>query len=245
MTMRIAAVTTLGLFVGLSVGTILSQRRLPDDLEARFRDISTRAEAEGLAAPFVGVTTSAGPEAGVFAIRSTGVSTEPVRQAVEAFLGSLDAGQRDRTMFPVDDPEWRKWMNQHFYLRQGVGFDEMSDGQRAAAFDLLRASLSARGLTLSQDIMKLNHTLGELNDNNFVEYGEWLYWITVMGQPSATEPWGWQIDGHHLIINYFVLGDQVVLRRLGAGRRRRRAIRGHGDPADRTARWAGDAARPE
>jgi len=32
-----------------------------------------------------------------------------------------------------------------------------------------------------------------------------------MGEPSATEPWGWQIDGHHLIINYFVLGDQVVM----------------------------------
>jgi hypothetical protein len=32
-----------------------------------------------------------------------------------------------------------------------------------------------------------------------------------MGTPSATEPWGWQWDGHHLIINYFVLGDQVVV----------------------------------
>jgi hypothetical protein len=32
-----------------------------------------------------------------------------------------------------------------------------------------------------------------------------------MGTPSATEPWGWQLDGHHLIINYFVLGDQVVM----------------------------------
>jgi hypothetical protein len=32
-----------------------------------------------------------------------------------------------------------------------------------------------------------------------------------MGEPSATKPWGWQIDGHHLIINYFVLGDQVVM----------------------------------
>jgi hypothetical protein len=32
-----------------------------------------------------------------------------------------------------------------------------------------------------------------------------------MGKPSATEPWGWQIDGHHLVINYFVLGDQVVM----------------------------------
>ena len=32
-----------------------------------------------------------------------------------------------------------------------------------------------------------------------------------MGQPSESEPWGWQIEGHHLAINYFVLGDQVVM----------------------------------
>jgi hypothetical protein len=32
-----------------------------------------------------------------------------------------------------------------------------------------------------------------------------------MGKPSDKEPWGWQIDGHHLIVNYFVLGDQVVM----------------------------------
>ena len=32
-----------------------------------------------------------------------------------------------------------------------------------------------------------------------------------MGTPSETEPWGWQLDGHHLVINYFVLGDQVVM----------------------------------
>jgi hypothetical protein len=35
--------------------------------------------------------------------------------------------------------------------------------------------------------------------------------MSIMGKPSGTEPWGWQIDGHHLIINYFVLGDQVVM----------------------------------
>ena len=41
--------------------------------------------------------------------------------------------------------------------------------------------------------------------------------ITVMGKPSATEPWGWQLDGHHAIVNYFVLGDQVVMTPLFAG----------------------------
>jgi hypothetical protein len=38
-----------------------------------------------------------------------------------------------------------------------------------------------------------------------------------MGDPSGTEPWGWQLDGHHLIINYFVLGDQVVMTPLFVG----------------------------
>ena len=59
--------------------------------------------------------------------------------------------------------------------------------------------------------MHLNETLAELNDDNFDEYGEGKYHLTVMGTPSAQEPWGWQIDGHHLIVNYFVLGDQVVM----------------------------------
>ena len=60
------------------------------------------------------------------------------------------------------------------------------------------------------DIMKLNETLAELT-SNFDEYGQWLYWITIMGSPSPSQPWGWQLDGHHLNINYFVLGDQVVM----------------------------------
>jgi hypothetical protein len=180
-------------------------------LAERFRQRSAEAEARGLAEPFKGVTTDGTPVRGLFPIRSTGVSTEPVRAAAQTFLASLSPAQRTKTTFGVEDDEWRKWMNQHFYVRQGVGFDEMSGAQREAAFGLLRASLSAKGLALTRDIMRLNHTLGELNDNDFVQYGEWLYWITVMGTPSATEPWGWQLDGHHAIVNYFVLGDQVVM----------------------------------
>jgi hypothetical protein len=87
----------------------------------------------------------------------------------------------------------------------------MSEAQRSTAFSLLEASLSAKGLKLTRDIMNLNGTLAELKGNNYVEYGEWKYWITIMGEPSLTEPWGWQLDGHHLVVNYFVLGDQVVM----------------------------------
>ena len=191
------------------VGKAVQQSRV--DLQERFRRMSDEYEAEGLAEKYTGVTTNGEPAEGLFGIHSTGVSTEPIQRAAKAFLGSLTSEQVAKTVFPVDDLEWRKWMNQHFYIRQGMGFDEMQEVQRNAAFGLLRESLSARGLKLTRDIMKLNHTLGELNGDNFVEYGEWLYWITIMGEPSSTEPWGWQLDGHHAIINYFVLGDQVVM----------------------------------
>lgn len=181
------------------------------DRSERFQRMSRESEQRGLAEPFKGITTDGKVVGGLFPVRSTGVSTEPVRQAAEAFLSALTPEQKRKTAFSENDVEWRKWMNQHFYIRQGVSFKEMTEAQREAAFKLFAASLSAKGLQQTRDIMRLNHTLGELNNNNFEEYGEWLYWITVMGTPSNKEPWGWQLDGHHLIINYFVLGDQVVM----------------------------------
>ncbi|MXW03229.1 MAG: DUF3500 domain-containing protein [Holophagales bacterium] len=199
----------------LAASTALAQR--PGDRADRMRERSRQIDARLADDPYVGIHASSGIERGLYTIESTGVSTEPVRKATEKFLAALTDEQRAKTMFPVDDDEWRKWMNQHFYVRQGVGFDEMNETQRDAAFGLMRASLSADGLKLSRDIMNLNRTLGELNDNNFAEYNEWLYWITVMGKPSADQPWGWQVDGHHLIINYFVLGDQVVMTPLFVG----------------------------
>jgi hypothetical protein len=176
----------------------------------RFVQMSRSAEAKGLKEPFRGVATKDGIEKGLFTVKSTGVSTEATRKAAEAFLAVLSPEQRAKSTFAVDDDEWRKWMNQHFYVRQGVSFKEMNDAQRQKAFALVGAGLSAKGLRLTQNIMKLNETLAELsNDHEFL--GEWLYHMTIMGTPSAKEPWGWQLDGHHAIINYFVMGDQVVM----------------------------------
>ena len=199
--------------VALAVGRAFSQPPPPPANEPwpeRAARMSREAETRGLAEPFRGITTNGTVQPGLFTLHSTGVSTGPVRTAVTAWLATLSAEQRAKATFAIDDVEWRKWMNQDFYVRQGVSFKEMSGAQRTAAFGLMKAALSAKGLKLSQDIMKLNETLGELN-HDFVRYGEQLYWITVMGTPSATQPWGFQIDGHHLIINYFVLGDQVVM----------------------------------
>ena len=160
--------------------------------------------------PFKGITANGTITPGLFTIRSTGVSTTPVKAAALAFLGSLSPEQRAKTAFPVDDLEWRKWNNVHRYARQGVSFQEMSEEQKTRAFGLLQAGLSAKGLEKSRNIMRLNETIREMTQR-LDEYGEGLYNVTVMGEPSDTSPWGWQLDGHHLIINYFVLRDQVVM----------------------------------
>ncbi len=193
------------------------QPETPQQRAERFRQRSIEAERTGLAESFKGITTAGAVEPGLFAIKSSGVSTEPVMKAAQAFLAALSSAQRAATMFDEDDAEWRKWMNQDFYVRQGVSFLQMTEAQREVAIGLLRASLSAKGLKQTRDIMRLNHTLGELNDNDFDRYGEWRYHITIMGTPSAREPWGWQFDGHHAIVNYFVLGDQVVMTPFFAG----------------------------
>jgi hypothetical protein len=195
----------------LALAVVKGQAPDPQAFQERIRAAASRMEATGLAAPFKGITTNGTVQPNLFELRSTGVSTEPVRRSAAAFLKTLDATQRARSVFAVDHNEWRKWANQHSYFREGVSFEEMSPAQREAALGMLGASLSAKGLKLSRDIMRLNETLGELNGNNFVEYGEHKYWISIMGEPSATEPWGWQLDGHHLIVNYFVIGDQVVM----------------------------------
>lgn len=209
-TLRRIAVLLAVALAGIG-GLLHAQGRTEDARLARKKMFADRQRA-ALNAPFVGVHTPEGVTPGLFPIRATGVSTAPVRMAAEAFLASLTPAQVLRTLFPLDDDEWRRWSNvdNGLYTRQGTSLREMTEAQRTAALGLMRASLSAKGLALSQSIMKTDQTLSEINHDT-LSYDERLYFFTVMGRPSATEPWGWQLDGHHLIINYAVLGDQVVM----------------------------------
>lgn len=169
-------------------------------------------QAKALQESFKGVFTSKGKENNLFPITSTGVSTEEIIKAGEKFIGSLSEKQYKKTVFDVQNDEWRKWSNvdNGIFKREGISLKQMNKEQKKLAFNLMQFSLSAKGLQLSKDIMKTDQTLRELNNNEPI-FDEELYFFTIMGKPSNTEPWGWQIDGHHLIINYFVLGDQIVM----------------------------------
>ena len=100
--------------------------------------LSITAATAGLAQPFKGITTSGQVEPGLFALGSTGMSTEPVRVATETFLAKLTPQQRWKTLFSVNDDEWRKWMN-HELLRASGRELPRNDG-RAARSGLRRAA---------------------------------------------------------------------------------------------------------
>ena len=189
---------------------VVSARATPEKLPERLQQYLADGHAS-VATPFKGISADGQPVRGLFPIAPTGISTQPIVAAANQFLEALGPEQKQRACFPIDDDAWRRWSNIHPHLmRHGVPLEELTPAQRGRGIALLAACLSDRGFTTVRDVMKLNEFIGEVT-GRWEEYGQWLYWLSVMGTPSESAPWGWQIDGHHLIVNCFVLGDQLVM----------------------------------
>jgi hypothetical protein len=185
-------------------------RALPAELPERTREDIQRAEGL-IAQDFKGVTSDGKVVPGLFSLQETGIPTAGIKHAADAYLQSLSPAQRQATMFPMDSDAWRRWSNIHpFLMRHGALIEDMDPSQRESALGLLKETLSPSGFELARNIMRLNESVREITGSD-EELGEWLYWMSIMGQPSRDEPWGWQIDGHHLIINCFNLRDQLVM----------------------------------
>lgn len=168
------------------------------------------AAGAALAQPLVGISTDGEVRRGLFPLRATGVATAPILDAAQSFLATLDATQRAKVVLDTEADERRMWFNIHpNVFRHGLILEDLAPAQREAALRLMAATLSARGFAQARDIMRLNGLLVEITGRS-ADYGEWPYFVTLFGMPSADAPWGWQIDGHHLNLSFFVLGDQLV-----------------------------------
>jgi len=164
-----------------------------------------------LAEPFRGIAAGAAFLPGLFARERTGVSLASLLEVARSFLAALTPEQRKAACFAIDDEAWRRWSNIHPWLmRHGVCLADLDGNQRERALALLREAMSLTGYRTARDIMRLNEHVLEITSKT-EEYGEWFYWVSIFGTPSLEQPWGWQIDGHHLNVNCFVLGDQLVL----------------------------------
>jgi hypothetical protein len=158
--------------------------------------------------PFEGVTTAGQLVGGLFQLEPTGHSTAEIRARAEALLLLLDGPQREAVLRPIESPDWMRWCNAA-EMPHGFSLREASHAQRQAVLELARASLSARGFDQVWAAMLMNELLGEIVGNTAI-LNAWNYAITIFGPPSECGAWGWQLQGHHLAVNCFVLGDQIV-----------------------------------
>lgn len=161
--------------------------------------------------PLAGITADGTVRPGLFPLTPTGASTAPVLEAAQRLLTDLDAETRQRLVFPLDAPEKRSWFNIHpNVFRHGLLLEALTPAQRGAALDVVAASLSPGAYAKARDVMRLNGYLVGLTGKT-EDFGEWPYFFSLFGNPSSDEPWGWQLDGHHLNLNALILGDQLVL----------------------------------
>lgn len=133
-----------------------------------------------------------------------------VLHAAEGFLASLTDGERKRSLFDYSSEERFNW---HFIprTRVGVALLQLDEDKQALARALLRNSLSEIGYRKAEDVRALEGVLRELEgESRRFARDPLLYHVSIFGQPSATERWGWRFEGHHFSANFTLDGSRLI-----------------------------------
>jgi hypothetical protein len=148
-----------------------------------------------------------------FAERRGADSPPKIASAANAFLSTLDQKQRQAVLFAFDDDRQRvRWSNLPVgaVRRAGLSMGELSAAQRSAALSLVSSALSRRGFEKVRQIMEADETV-QHNEGGNPMFGEDLYYISILGTPSPTQPWMLQFGGHHLALNITIAGERGIL----------------------------------
>lgn len=139
---------------------------------------------------------------------------ERLSEAARAFLDALEAQQRTQALLPFDDEAQRRtW----FYWpapRAGLSLGSMDPAQQTLAHQVLAEALSAHAFAKVQAIIGLERVLDEIEGRTGSRRGlirdPALYFLTVFGEPSASDPWAFRFEGHHVSLHLTVVGDDVA-----------------------------------
>lgn len=125
--------------------------------------------------------------------------------AAKDLLATLDAEQKAKAVFPLDDAERKNW---HFIPRErrGVSLADLRPEQDALAFRLLESALSHDGFRKATSIMSLERILWQ-QENQAAHRDSEKYFISFFGEPGGGAPWAWRFEGHHLAFNFTVGAD--------------------------------------
>ena len=127
------------------------------------------------------------------------------------FLTGLEPDQRTAASFAWNGREWNGW--NYFgvggYIKPGLRFEQMSPAQKAAAWDLLTALFSPRGIDKTRNVMTLQDVLAARGDGAGQRSSE-RFSFAFFGDPSETGAWGFRLEGHHLSHSIAVRDGMIV-----------------------------------
>ena len=132
-------------------------------------------------------------------------------QAANAFLASLTPEQRAKAVMAFDNEERTVWQESPG-PRSGVVLRDLNDAQRKLAMNLLRTGVGEGGyrkIEMSRAREPVLSALQKTPEGQAVRHPD-LFYITVFGTPSATAPWAWTFEGHHISTHFTVRGNQVA-----------------------------------
>jgi hypothetical protein len=137
--------------------------------------------------------------------------------ATWALLNSLEPAQRASAVFPMEDPKRLDWDFTPKPDRCGVPMFQLNRHQRTVAHALLKSGLSMRGYTQALSVMATENVLREKEvlDRGFgVLAGDFrdpdAYYFSFFGRPGFEDTWGWRVIGHHLSLNYTIIGQRFL-----------------------------------
>jgi hypothetical protein len=166
---------------------------------------------EMFAAPYKGMTTNGMVVPNLFKLRAEKAPHEQAIIASNHLLSELTPEQRNLCSFDIDAEQWRTWQNTEIYMEDyGLRLAAVSEKIRKAILEVIRVSLSQKGFEKTRNVMRLNGFLGELIGGPDI-FGEFTFLFNLFGTPSSTEPWGWQLFGHHLSLNCVFVRDQMTI----------------------------------
>jgi hypothetical protein len=133
-------------------------------------------------------------------------------EAAANFIASLAPDQRRKAVLDFSDQEKRTTWYYTPGLRDGLSLLEMERRQQQLAHQLVAAGLSRSGYVTAATIMGLETTLDMFEGWSYPGRGRdsTLYYLTVFGRPDSQAPWGWRFEGHHISLNYTIVGGQIV-----------------------------------